>query len=65
MTNQNKVGINIEHCEKRNAEESINRDLIDMTLKVLEIFKRGNDAEVRYNANGSPKVYEIVRSLQK
>lgn len=65
MTNQNKVGINIEYCEKRNPEESINRDLIDMTLKVLEIFKRGNDAEVRYNANGSPKVYEIVRSLQK
>lgn len=67
MTNQKKVGkegIVIEYCEK-NSEESMNRDLKDMTLKVLEIFKRGNDAEVRYNANGSPKVYEIVRSLQK
>ena len=52
MTNQKKVGkegIVIEYCEK-NAEESMNRDLKDMTLKVLEIFKRGNDAEVRYNA---------------
>ena len=65
MTNQNEVGINIEYCKKRNNEVSMNRDLIDMTLKVQEIFKRGNDAEVRYNANGSPKVYEIVRSLQK
>ena len=67
MTNQKKVGkvgIVIEYCEK-NAEDSMNSDLIDMTLKVQEIFKRGNDAEVRYNANGSPKVYERVRNLQK
>ena len=35
MTNQNKVGIDIEYCKKRNDEVSMNRDLIDMTLKVL------------------------------
>ena len=54
-----------DYCLVGEGYEKLRIEFIDMALKVQEISKTGNDAEVRFNADGLPKVYELARSLHK
>ncbi len=65
MKKKKEVGIMTDYCLVGDGYEKLGIEFIDMALKVQEISKTGNDAEVRFNADGLPKVYELARSLHK